>query len=102
MVVKTTVHSQRFYIRFTHQKVLLNLLIHPVQGLVSVGHGHLGFFVLPGPGRKLVCADVFVTQAQSPQGCVGKFLQHRRETVVAFTKKSPSLLGSFTLAIKDT
>lgn len=62
---------------FTHQKVLLNLFIHPVQGLLSVGHGHLGIFVFPGPGGKLVRADVFVTQAQRSQGCIGKILEQK-------------------------
>ena len=89
-------------VRFAHQEVLLDLLVHLVQGLLSVDHGHLGVFVLPGPGRKLVRADVFVAQAQSPQGGIGKFLQHNKETVVAFTKKSTFLLGSLTLAMKDT
>lgn len=63
----------------THHEVLLNLFVHPVQGLLSVGHGHLGVLVLPGPGSKLVRADVLVAQAQRPQGGVGKFLRHKKE-----------------------
>lgn len=69
---------------FAHQEVLLDLLVHPVQDLLPVGHGHLGIFVFPGPGSKLVRADVFVAQAQRPQGGVGKFLEHKRESVVPF------------------
>lgn len=58
----------------THHQVVLDLLIHSIQGSFAVIHGHLGLFVSPGPGFELFSADVFVTQAQCPQGLVGKDL----------------------------
>lgn len=68
-----------------HQQVVLDLLVHSVKGSISVRHGHLGFFVVPGPGGILGGADVFVAQAQCPQGCVGKDLKHRTQTMIAST-----------------
>ncbi|KAF3848750.1 hypothetical protein F7725_015247 [Dissostichus mawsoni] len=47
-------------------------------GGVSVRHGDLRLFVSPGPGFVICRADVFVTQAQRPQGGVGKDLKHKR------------------------
>lgn len=61
----------------TYQKVFLNLLIDLVESSLSVVHDQLRIFVFPGPGCVLVSADVFVTQAQRPQGRVGKFLKYK-------------------------
>lgn len=75
-----------FFFFSTHHQVVLDLLIHAVKGSVSVDHDHLGFFVSPGPGCVLVCADVFVTQAQRPQGRIGKYLKYNTQTVFPCTE----------------
>lgn len=71
--IKTTASS-------SHHQVLLHLFIYSVKGGVSVDHDQLGLFVFPGPDLVLVCTDVFVTQAQRPQGIVGKVLQQQEQS----------------------
>lgn len=76
---------EKKFLFFTHQQVVLDLLVHTVEGSLSVAHSHLGVFVFPGPGLVLVCADVFVTQAQRPQGRVGKDLKSKTQTMFPST-----------------
>lgn len=78
-------HEKKFLFSAHHQ-VVLDLLVHAVEGTLSVHHGHLGFFVLPGPDLVLLFTDVFVTQAQRPQGRVGKDLKHRTQTTFPSTE----------------
>lgn len=61
----------------TYHQVLLDVLIDSVEGGFSVHHVQLGFFVSAGPSLKLAGADVLVTQAERPQGLIGKDLQDK-------------------------
>lgn len=71
----------------TCHEVLLNLLVHAVESSLPIGRDQLSLSVFPGPGFKLAGADVFVTQAQRPQGGAGKLLEQTTDT-------RPSQLGA--------
>lgn len=75
--LKTKVESS------TCHEVLLNLLVHSVESSVSVERDQLSLSVFPGPGFKLTGADVFVAQAQRPQGGVGKLLEQTPDRTVS-------------------
>lgn len=68
---KCRTSKQRVY----HQ-VRLDELVHGIQSLFPVRHGHAGLLVFLSPWYKLLFGDVFITQTQRPQSLVGKTLQN--------------------------
>lgn len=84
----------------SHHEVALDLLIHAVEGCVSVHHGHLGVFVFPWPGCVLVRTDVLVAQAQRPQGRIGKFLKHKNTDCLLPQKQEEQLCTYMSLFVQ--